>query len=64
VVTSSMFGVSNHDDAIGLRRVRAALPKLFDRIYPSAVFHEMKKEVLASAEARHWNLAAEEVKAA
>jgi hypothetical protein len=64
---TNMFGMSsNHDSAIGLRRVRAAFGgKIFDRIFPNAQYDEMKKQSLATAEATHWNLpAAEEVKAA
>jgi hypothetical protein len=64
---TNMFGMSsNHESAIGLRRVRAAFGgKIFDRIFPNAQYDEMKKQSLATAEATHWNLpAAEEVKAA
>jgi hypothetical protein len=53
---SNMFGVVDHSNALGLRRVRAALPKIFDRIYPNAQHDEMKKENLATTEALHWNL--------
>jgi hypothetical protein len=53
---TNAFGMSNHESAIGLRRVRAALPKIFDRIYPNAAYDEMKKEKLSTAEAAHWNL--------
>jgi hypothetical protein len=54
ILPSNMFGMVNHDD--GLRRVRACLPKLFDRIYPNALHDEQKKEALKISEARHWNL--------
>ena len=53
----NMFGSVNHDGALGLRRVRAALPKLFDRVFPNAQHDEMKKENLAITEARQWGLA-------
>jgi hypothetical protein len=56
----NMFGSLTNDGAIGLRRVRAALPKLFDRIFPNAQFDEQKKEALAISEARHWNLPPEQ----
>jgi hypothetical protein len=57
VLPQQMFGSVNHDGAIGLRRVRAALSKPFDRIMPNALRDEMNKEDLATSEARHWNLA-------
>ena len=47
---------NRHDGALGARRVRAALPKLFDRVYPNALHDESTKEPLATTEARHWNL--------
>jgi hypothetical protein len=51
--------------APGLRRVRASLPKLFDRVYPNALYDEMPKMPLEKSEAAHWNLpAVEEDKAA
>ena len=53
---TNMFGMSNHEGAIGLRRVRAALPKIFDRIFPNSQYDETKKEPLARSEADHWNL--------
>jgi hypothetical protein len=53
----NMFGSVNHDGALGLRRMRAALPKFFDRVYPNALHDEMKKENLAITEARQWSLA-------
>ena len=64
VVSRSIFGVASNETALGLRRVRAALPKIFDRIFPNAQYDEMRKESLATAEAMQWNLTAEEVKAA
>jgi len=56
IMPSNMFGMVSNDDAIGLRRVRASLPKIFDRVFPNAQHDEMKKENLATTEARHWNL--------
>jgi hypothetical protein len=53
----NMFGSANHDGAIGLRRMRAALPKFFDRVYPNSLHDENTKENLSTSEARHWNLA-------
>jgi hypothetical protein len=64
-VPRNMFGVSDHDGAIGLRRVRAALPKFLDKVFPNSLHDENFKESLAVSEARHWNLPAEsETKAA
>jgi Tfp pilus assembly protein FimV len=57
VLPQHAHGITNHHDgALGARRVRAALPKLFDRVYPNALHDESKKEPLATTEARHWNL--------
>ena len=56
VVPHNMFGIASNEHALGPRRVRAALPKLFDRVYPNAQHDEMKKENLATTEARQWNL--------
>jgi len=53
----NMFCSVNHDGALGLRRVRAALPKFFDRVFPNSQRDEMKKENLAITEARQWGLA-------
>jgi hypothetical protein len=55
-VPHNMLGMSNHENAIGLRRVRAALPKLFDRIFPNSLRDEMQKTPLEKSEAAHWNL--------
>jgi hypothetical protein len=52
----NMFGSVSHDSSLGLRRVRACLPKLFDRVYPNAQHDEMQKTPLAKSEAMHWNL--------
>jgi hypothetical protein len=56
ILPANIFGMTNHDDALGWRRVRACLPKLLDRVYPNAQHDEMKKEALAISEERHWNL--------
>ena len=57
VLPQHAHGITNHHDgALGARRVRAALPKLFDRVYPNALHDESTKEKLATTEARHWNL--------
>jgi hypothetical protein len=56
VVSRSIFGVASNETALGLRRVRAALPKIFDRIFPNAQYDEMKKAPLEKSEAEHWNL--------
>jgi chromosome segregation ATPase len=57
VLPQHAHGITNrHDGALGARRVRAALPKLFDRVYPNALHDESTKEPLATTEARHWNL--------
>jgi hypothetical protein len=56
----NMFGSVSHDGAIGLRRVRAALPKFLDGVYPNSLHDEAKKEALAITEARQWNLAPEQ----
>jgi hypothetical protein len=50
----NMFGTANQDGS--LRRMRAALPKCLDRVYPNAIYDEMKKESLDATEARQWNL--------
>jgi hypothetical protein len=60
VVSRSIFGVASNETALGLRRVRAALPKIFDRIYPGAQYDEMKKAPLEKSEAEHWNLPPEQ----
>lgn len=55
-VPRNMHGMADHESAIGLRRVRAAFPKLMDRVFLNT-HDETKKEALAVSEARHWNLA-------
>jgi DNA repair exonuclease SbcCD ATPase subunit len=57
VMPRTMDGISNHEGAIGARRVRASLPKLFWKLFPGAVYDEMKTENLAAAEGRFWGLA-------
>jgi len=66
VMPHNMFSSANHEGAIGLRRVRAALSKPFDKIVPQTLFDEMKWENLATTEARQWSLPpdASETKAA
>jgi hypothetical protein len=65
VVSRSIFGVASNEAALSLRRLRAALPKIFDRIFPNAQYDEMKKAPLEKSEAEYWNLPpADEVKAA
>jgi plasmid replication initiation protein len=56
----NMFGSVSHDGAIGLRRVRAALPKFLDGVFPNSLHDEAKKEALAITEARQWGLAPEQ----
>jgi hypothetical protein len=61
----NMHGMTNFDEVIGLRRVAAALPPFVQKLFPGSPYDEIKKEPLATSEARYWNLpAAEEVKAA
>ncbi|SIO49357.1 hypothetical protein SAMN05443247_06427 [Bradyrhizobium erythrophlei] len=54
VIPHNTHLTTNFDSALGNRRVRAACPKLFDRVFPNAVFDEMKKEPLATSESRYW----------
>jgi chromosome segregation ATPase len=56
----NLHGMSDHEGCIGLRRVRAALPKFLDKVYPNSLHDENLKENLATTEARHWNLAPEQ----
>ena len=60
------FGMVNHEGAMGVRRVAAALPPFVQKLFPGSLHDEIKKEPLATSEARHWNLAPEksDVKAA
>jgi molecular chaperone GrpE (heat shock protein) len=55
-VPRNLHGMADHEGAIGLRRVRAALPKFLDKVFPTALHDENLKENLAITEARHWNL--------
>jgi hypothetical protein len=57
---SNMHGISNHEGAVGLRRVRASLPAFFWKLFPGALHDEMKTENLAASEARFWNLSPEQ----
>jgi hypothetical protein len=56
VMPRSLHGISNVEGAQGARRVRASLPRFFWKLFPGAVYDEMKTENLATAEARFWNL--------
>jgi hypothetical protein len=59
VLPRTMVGMSNHEGAVGAKRVRASLPPLFWKLFPGAIHDEMKTENLATSEARFWNLAPE-----
>jgi hypothetical protein len=54
VIPQSAHLTTNYDSALGDRRVRAALPKLFERVYPNALHDETKKESLSKSESRYW----------
>ncbi len=56
----TMHGASDHEGAMGLRRVRASLPAFFWKLFPGAVYDEMKTENLATSESRFWGLAPEQ----
>jgi hypothetical protein len=56
VPASSTFGMLNHEGVMGLRRVAASLPKFMISWFPGALHDELKKEPLATSEARFWNL--------
>jgi hypothetical protein len=60
VPMSSSFGKLNHEGIMGLRRVAAASPKFMISWFPRALHDEMKKESLATSEARFWNLPIEQ----
>jgi hypothetical protein len=53
-------GISNHEGAVGARRVRASLPPFFWKLFPGAMHDEMKTENLAMTEARFWSLPPEQ----
>jgi chromosome segregation ATPase len=52
----NVHGIYADHGASTLRRVRAALPKLFERIMQPAVYDEMQKMPLAKSVASHWGL--------
>jgi hypothetical protein len=58
----NMFGsgMSELDEIIGNRRLRAALPARFEKIFPGAMFDEKRKESLLDSEVRIWNLPPEQ----
>jgi hypothetical protein len=56
----NMHGMSNHEGAVGARRVRSALPAFLERVFPNALHDEQQKESLAVSEARFWNLPPEQ----
>lgn len=58
------FGMTNHEGALGARRVRASLPAFFWKLFPGAIHDEMKTENLATSEARYWGPEHEKAKAA
>jgi hypothetical protein len=58
----NMFGsgMSELDEIIGNRRLRAALPARFEKIFPGAMYDEKRKESLFDSETRIWNLPPEQ----
>jgi hypothetical protein len=58
----NLHGMSNVEGAVGARRVRASLPAFFWKLFPGALYDEMKTENLATSEARFWNLPPEQPK--
>jgi hypothetical protein len=56
VLPRTMVGMSNHEGAVGLRRVRASLPAIFWKLFPGSLHDEMKTENLSTSEAKFWNL--------
>lgn len=59
----NMFGTGSLgqlDEVIGHRRLRAALPARFEKIFPGALFDEKRKESLFDSEVRIWNLPPEQ----
>jgi hypothetical protein len=52
------------DEIRGDRRLRAAISKRFEKIFPGAGFDEMRKEKLQDSEARVWSLPEPATKAA
>jgi hypothetical protein len=62
----NMFGsgMGQLDEIRGDRRLRAAISKRFEKIFPGAGFDEMRKEKLQDSEARVWSLPEPATKAA
>jgi hypothetical protein len=60
----SMHGMTNHEGAMGARRVRASLPAFFWKLFPGALHDEQKPETLAASETKFWNLQQPDEKAA
>jgi hypothetical protein len=56
----NMHGMINHEGAVGLRHVAAALPAFVQKLFPRSLHDEQKKEPLATTEARFWNLPPEQ----
>jgi hypothetical protein len=53
-------GMGQLDEIRGDRRLRAAISKRFEKIYPGAGFDEKRKESLFDSETRIWNLPPEQ----
>jgi hypothetical protein len=53
-------GMGQLDEIVGNRRLRAALSKRFDSVFPNATFDERRKETLEASETRIWNLPPEQ----
>ncbi|PAY05447.1 hypothetical protein CK489_29120 [Bradyrhizobium sp. UFLA03-84] len=53
---TNIMGMADREAAVGLRRVRAAMPRWVEKLYPGAAHDEMPREPLAVTEAQNWNL--------
>jgi hypothetical protein len=53
-MSHNVHGMSNHEGAVGARRVAAALPAFFLKFFPNSLHDEQKKESLAVTESRFW----------
>src|ERR1035437_1075201 len=53
-MSHNVHGMSNHEGAVGARRVAAALPAFFLKFFPISLHDEQKKESLAVTESRFW----------
>jgi hypothetical protein len=53
-MSHNVHGMSNHEGAVGARRVAAALPASFLKFFPNSLHDEQKKESLAVTESRFW----------